>query len=239
MEKKHSTLNNYVLVKTLGSGFNSKVKLGMNTNDGKYYAVKIIKDTSHVDNNIKAILNEAKILQQLDHPNIIKLLDVSDEGIYTKPNGSQKKVMFAVLQLAPGGEIFEFLAKTGRFSEPVARFYFKQMIEALDHCHSKGFAHRDMKPENLLLDENFNLLLADFGFATMLSGRDGTGKLRSILGTESYMAPEIHSKAPYVGTSVDLFATGIILFIFYTGHSPFNQAKATDAYYNLICMNNH
>jgi len=113
------------------------------------------------------------------------------------------------------------------------------MIEALDHCHSKGFAHRDMKPENLLLDQDFNLLLADFGFATMLSGKDGSGKLRSILGTESYMAPEIHSKAPYVGTSVDLFAAGIILFIFITGHPPFNQAKATDAYYNLICMNNH
>lgn len=125
------------------------------------------------------------------------------------------------------------------FSEKVARYYFKQMINALDHCHSQGYAHRDMKPENLLLDDHFNLVLADFGFATLLSGKDGSGKLRSILGTESYMAPEIHSKAPYVGTAVDLFAAGIILFIFITGHPPFNQAKATDAYYNLICMNNH
>lgn len=215
------------------------MKLGLNKDDGKYYAIKIIKDTSHIDSNIKAIMNEAKVLQQLDHPNIISIYDVENEGKYEKPDGKVRTVLFAVLQLAQGGEIFDYLANTGRFSEPVARYYFKQMIDSLDHCHSKGFAHRDLKPENLLLDEKFNLLLADFGFATLLSGKDGSGKLRSILGTESYMAPEIHSKAPYVGTSVDLFAAGIILFIFITGHPPFNQAKPTDLYYNLICMNNH
>lgn len=109
----------------------------------------------------------------------------------------------------------------------------------MDHCHSQGFAHRDLKPENLLFDEQFNLLLADFGFSVAMSGRDGSGKLRTILGTDNYMAPEIHSKAPYIGSSVDLFAAGIILFIFLTGHPPFNHAKATDSYYNLICMNNH
>lgn len=121
----------------------------------------------------------------------------------------------------------------------MARYYFHQLIEALDHCHSQGFAHRDLKPENLLFDEFFNLLLADFGFSVAMSGRDGSGKLKTILGTDNYMAPEIHSKAPYIGSSVDLFAAGIILFIFFTGHPPFNHAKATDSYYNLICMNNH
>lgn len=135
--------------------------------------------------------------------------------------------------------MFDFLSTTGRFSEDICRFFFRQLIEALDHCHSKGFAHRDIKPENLLFDENFNILLADFGFSTLMSGKDGSGKLRTILGTDNYMAPEIHSKAPYIGSSVDLFAAGIILFIFYTGHPPFNHAKATDSYYNLICMNNH
>lgn len=121
----------------------------------------------------------------------------------------------------------------------MSRYYFRQLIEALDHCHSQGFAHRDLKPENLLFDEHFNLLLADFGFSVAMSGRDGSGKLKTILGTDNYMAPEIHSKAPYIGSSVDLFAAGIILFIFFTGHPPFNHAKATDSYYNLICMNNH
>ena len=143
------------------------------------------------------------------------------------------------MQLASGGEVFDFLSTTGRFPEPISRYYFRQLVEALDHCHSKGFAHRDIKPENLLFDENFNLLLADFGFSTPMAGKDGSGKLKTVLGTDNYMAPEIHSKAPYIGSSVDLFAAGIILFIFFTGHPPFNHAKATDSYYGLICMNNH
>lgn len=149
------------------------------------------------------------------------------------------RVLYAIIQLAQGGEVFDFLSVTGRFSEPVARYYFRQLVEALDHCHSKGFAHRDLKPENLLFDVNFNLLLADFGFSTLMAGKDGSGKLKTILGTDNYMAPEIHSKNPYIGSSVDLFAAGIILFIFLTGHPPFNHAKATDSYYSLICMNNH
>lgn len=148
-------------------------------------------------------------------------------------------MLYAIIQLAQGGEVFDFLSITGRFLEPVARYYFRQLIEALDHCHSKGFAHRDLKPENLLFDANFNLLLADFGFSTLMAGKDGSGKLKTMLGTDNYMAPEIHSKNPYIGSSVDLFAAGIILFIFLTGHPPFNHAKATDSYYSLICMNNH
>lgn len=81
-----------------------------------------------------------------------------------------------------------------------------------------------MKPENLLFDSNFNLKIADFGFATMLEGKDGTGLLKTCLGTESYMAPEIHAKAPYIGSSVDLFASAIILFIMLSGTPPFSKA---------------
>lgn len=238
-EKKYAKIDDYILGKTLGSGYNSIVALGMDTRDGEKYAIKIIRDTSHIASNIRAILNETKVLKNLDHPNIIKLKEVKDNGNYVRPDGTSKTVTFAAIQLAENGEIFEYLANTGRFSEPVARFYFKQLISALEYCHNQGYAHRDLKPENILLDKGFNLLLADFGFATLLSGKDGSGKLKSILGTESYMAPEIHSKAPYIGTCVDLFAAGIILFIFITGHPAFNQAKANDSYYQLICMNNH
>jgi serine/threonine protein kinase len=70
-----------------------------------------------------------------------------------------------------------------------------------------------MKPENLLFDSDYNLKIADFGFAVVLSGRDGSGMLQTHLGTEAYMAPEIHTNKPYSGASVDLFAAGIILFI--------------------------
>ena len=84
--------------------------------------------------------------------------------------------------MAQGGELFEFVAQTGRFSMEASRFYFKQIVEALQYLHTHGVAHRDLKPENILFDANFNLKLADFGFAT-LCNKNADGKLTSTLGT--------------------------------------------------------
>ena len=86
---------------------------------------------------------------------------------------------YAVVELAQGGEIFDYVAETGRFSEKVSRYFFRQMIEGLEACHNEGVSHRDLKPENILLDENYNIKLADFGWAAPLEGRDGEGFLRT------------------------------------------------------------
>lgn len=83
----------------------------------------------------------------------------------SKKNGTELQVILVVLELATGGELFDFLAFTGPFEEAIARTYFQQLVAGLAHCHSKGIAHRDLKPENLLLDSSFVLKLADFGFA--------------------------------------------------------------------------
>jgi serine/threonine protein kinase len=103
-------------------------------------------------------------------------------------------VIYIVLELATGGELFDYVAIGGRYSEEVCRFYFRQLIDGLYYVHSNGVTHRDLKPENLLYDGDFNLKIADFGFAAPLYGRDGSGFLKTRLGTESYMAPEIHMK---------------------------------------------
>lgn len=100
--------------------------------------------------------------------------------------------------------------------------------------HLNNVCHRDLKPENILLDENYNLKIADFGFSAHLDGQDGTGFLKSSLGTEGYMAPEINEKKIYLGSSVDIFSAGIILFIMFTGHPPFHKAIDSDPYYKLI-----
>ena len=139
--------------------------------------------------------------------------------------------------MALGGELFDFVAISGRFSEEMARYFFKQFLSGLDYCHSNGVVHRDLKPENLLLDSNYTLKIADFGFAAPVEGRDGGGFLTTKLGTLNYMAPEIHLKQPYQGKSVDLFAAAIILFIMVSQHPPFTTAQPQDPFYKCLAAN--
>ena len=109
-------------------------------------------------------MTEVEAMAVLDHENVIKQNEFGI-GTYEKTNGSKKEVQFIVLELALGGELFDFVAISGRFIEPIARYFFKQFIDGLKYCHKQGIAHRDLKPENLLLDNNFSLKIADFGFA--------------------------------------------------------------------------
>ena len=96
-----------------------------------------------------------------------------------------------------------------------------------------------MKPENLLMDNEYTLKIADFGFAAPLRGRDGSGTLNTHLGTVNYMAPEIHLKQPYDGAQIDLFAAAIILFIMVSEHPPFTTATPADPFYRCLAANKH
>ena len=130
--------------------------------------------------------------------------------------------------------MFDFICDTGRFPEPLARYYFRQFMEGLSHVHNKGLAHRDLKPENVMLDGNYVLKIADFGFAAPMKGKDGQGFLTTRLGTRNHMAPEIHLNKPYKGNLVDLFASAIILFTMVSQHPPFNSAQSSDPYYKCV-----
>ena len=122
---------------------------------------------------------------------------------------------------------------TGPFSEKLCRYYFIQILQGLHHIHQQGLCHLDMKLENVLLDSNYDTKIIDFGFATDLKGKDGKG-VKTVNGTEGYMAPEVTSKMPYDGQSVDLFACGVILFSMMTGEPPFSRADREDIFYRQI-----
>jgi serine/threonine protein kinase len=216
-----------------------RVKLGIDGDTGKKYAVKVMKK-SHPGLDQKffeIVMAEVNTMKQLAHANIVNLIEFNESGQQVKEDGSTKEVVYIVLELATGGELFDYVATTGRFSEEISRFYFSQLIDGIEYLHKQGIVHRDLKPENLLFDEDYNLKVADFGFSAPLSGKDGSGTLKTRLGTESYMAPEIHLRQPYNGASVDLFATGIILFIMVTQHPPFSKADPNDPFYRLLCSN--
>ena len=138
------------------------------------------------------------------------------------------------LELAEGGDLFDYIAQSGPFSSKVTRFYFQQLISGLDACFKLGFCHRDLKPDNLLLNSNFDLILADFGFSHVLS-KSKDNLLHTYLGTPGYMAPEIVENQPYVGTQVDLFAAGVILFQMRLAMKPFNNTKPESWYFKNLC----
>jgi serine/threonine protein kinase len=234
-----SQIGRYQLQRTLGTGANSKVKLGVHLDTGNKSAIKILKKQDpRVDANfLNLLMTEVETMAKLSHPNIVNMYEYSKDAFVEKEDGTKYPVVCIALELAEGGELFDYVALGGAFSERTCRYYFRQLLSGLDYVHQKGVSHRDLKPENLLFDKDFNLKIADFGFAAPVAGRDGSGYLKTKLGTESYMSPEIHARRPYVGPSVDLFAAAIILFIMFTQHPPFTRAEPTDPFYRLICAN--
>lgn len=225
------TLGKYNILRTLGKGASCKVKLAQDSESGKKVAIKIMND--NMDPNLKQlVMTEVKAMELLKHQHVIYQIEYGT-GIYKKES-KEKEVSYIVLELALGGELFDYIANSGRFEEPLARYFFKQFLEGLDYCHQHGVAHRDLKPENLLLCNNFDLKIADFGFAAPVEGKDASGNLTTKLGTLNYMAPEIHLKQPYQGRSVDLFAAAIILFIMVSAHPPFSTAEPQDPFYRCI-----
>lgn len=139
-----------------------------------------------------------------------------------------------MLELITGGELFDLVALGGALSENTARFFFKQLVDGLAYMHAAGITHRDIKPENLMLDSACDLKIADFGMAGPIVGRDGSGLLHTQLGTETYMAPELHLKRSYQGDRIDLFASAVILFTIVTQRPPFTRATLDDELYRLI-----
>jgi serine/threonine protein kinase len=186
-------------------------------------------------------MSEIASLQQLKHPNLINLVGFNNKGVVKqivkgKVVKEIKDIIYLVLELAVGGELFDFVALGGRFSEPTARYYFKQLMSGICHIHNSGFSHRDLKPENLFLDERFNLKIADFGFASQIGNNNGS-LLKTRLGTEAYMAPEFFIGKPYSGAAIDLFSCGIILFIMVVQTPPFLKAVASDPLYRMLIEN--
>jgi len=227
----------YFLYKKVGSGATCKVKLGYIINSGIRVAVKILKSQTGPNGQSqtsKHYYDEINMLKKISHKNVINLID-ANRGLIKKPNGALKQVDYIVFEYAQNGELFDFLyfPKKG-LGEYHARNLFKQMCEGLESCHVSGVVHRDLKTENIMMDENWILKIADFGYATLLMGRKGDGVLKTHLGTVSYAAPEILAHKDYNGACADIFSCGVILFVLVTGKLPFGKAHISDPMYKLI-----
>lgn len=136
-----------------------------------------------------------------------------------------------VLELAEGGDLFDYIFTVGKgFPEKIARFYFKKLIDALEFLHAKNVVHWDLKLENLLLNDQFDLKIADFGLSTTVESTYGDGVMYTRVGTERYMPPEMLEKNAYIGVCADLFAAGIILYVLVLGNMPTQKKAESEDY---------
>uniref|UniRef100_A0A8D2ZP80 Serine/threonine-protein kinase BRSK2-like n=1 Tax=Scophthalmus maximus TaxID=52904 RepID=A0A8D2ZP80_SCOMX len=200
----------YRLEKTLGKGQTGLVKLGIHCVTCQKVAVKIVNREKLSESVLMKVEREIAILKLIEHPHVLKLHDVYEN----------KKYLYLVLEHVSGGELFDYLVKKGRLTPKEARKFFRQIISALDFCHSHSICHRDLKPENLLLDEKNNIRIADFGMASL---QVGESLLETSCGSPHYACPEVIRGEKYDGRKADAWSCGVILFALLVGALPFDD----------------
>uniref|UniRef100_A0A0A9Y3Q2 non-specific serine/threonine protein kinase n=1 Tax=Lygus hesperus TaxID=30085 RepID=A0A0A9Y3Q2_LYGHE len=199
----------YELEQTIGKGNFAVVKLATHVVTNSKVAIKIIDKTKLDEDNLKKIFREIQILTKLRHPHIIRLYQVMET----------EKTIYLVTEYACGGEIFDFMVKHSRITEREACKIFHQIVAAVSYCHSRNVVHRDLKAENLLLDANMNIKLADFGFSNNFE----PGKmLTTWCGSPPYAAPELFLGVQYDGPKADVWSLGVVLYVLVCGSLPFD-----------------
>ncbi|KNC78878.1 CAMK/CAMKL/BRSK protein kinase, partial [Sphaeroforma arctica JP610] len=205
--KKIRRVKHYVMEKVLASGAYGLVQQGFNEITQEKVAIKMmIKSEKDVDKE----LEEFKLLRQITHPYIISAVDVVERERY----------LFIVLGLATGGTLTSLLSSRPdcRMEPQETKHLFYQMLQAVGYLHEHSIAHRDVKPDNILLDHRGNVKLTDFGAAVRLTHENE--RCSDVCGTIYYVAPEL-VHAPYLPRPLDVWALGVVLFNMATGMFPF------------------
>lgn len=205
-------VGNYLIGRKLGEGSFAKVREGLHAITGEKVAVKVIdkrkaKKDSYVTKNLR---REGQIQQMIRHPNITQLLDILEtENSY-----------YLVMELCPGGNLMNHIYEKKRLDEREAQKYVRQLVMAVEHLHRAGVVHRDLKIENLLLDEQDNIKLIDFGLSNCAGILGYSDPFSTQCGSPAYAAPELLSRKKY-GPKVDVWSIGVNMYAMLTGTLPF------------------
>ena len=209
--ENNKMIDDYIIKNTIGKGTFSTVKLGEHIKTKQKVAIKILnKEKIKEKEDFERIKREIKILQMMDHPNIIKTYKISENS----------KNFYIIMEYCDGGELFNYIVEKEKLDENEASMFFYQLISALEYIHSLGITHRDLKPENLLLVNNKLIKIIDFGLSNYFNGEK---QLETPCGSPSYASPEIIKGEAYNGFNIDIWASGIILFAMLCGYLPFDD----------------
>ncbi|KAJ6247818.1 protein kinase [Anaeramoeba flamelloides] len=205
-------VNDYLLGQVIGKGNFGKVRLAKHIPTKEIVAMKIIykKQNFLTEKTRSHLFREMKILQQLNHPNLIELYEIFEDD----------DNWYIVMEYIRGGELFDYVIKEKKVQESIARKFFAQIVSGISYCHSKNIVHRDLKLENLLLTNDQQIKIIDFGLSNF-SKRDEL--LNTFCGSASYAAPEVIQGMDYDGLKSDVWSLGVLLFVLLVGKFPFGN----------------
>ena len=215
----------YELGKTLGQGQYSKVKIAKNLENDTIVAIKILnKEIIHKYKMMENIKKEISSMKLLNHPYVVKLFDVM---------ASETKI-YLVQEYVSGGELLNKIKIQKPLKEDEARKYFQQLIDGVDYLHNQEIYHRDLKPNNILIDGDGNVKIADFDVSATCQQFGSDGLLHTTCGTPSYIAPETMNGKGYDGASTDLWSCGVVLFMLLAGYLPFEAPNNIALYTKIL-----
>jgi len=219
--KQVVTKDDFELLTVIGKGSFGKVMQVRKKDDGKIYAMKVLrKDTIIARKQVTHTKSEKNILMKIQHAFIVNL----NYAFQTKDK------LYMILDYINGGELFYHLKKEGRFAENRVKLYAAEIASALDHLHSLDIVYRDLKPENILLDSEGHICITDFGLSKEIETSEGT---HTFCGTPEYLAPEV-LKGQGHGTAVDWWSLGTLLFEMLTGLPPFYAQNVNVMYTKIL-----
>ncbi|KNC52113.1 akt protein [Thecamonas trahens ATCC 50062] len=216
------TIKDFELLQLLGKGSFGKVMLARKRGEEQLYAIKILKkDVVLEHEEVEHTQAERRVLSTMDHPFLVRMY-------YSFQTDDR---LYFVMDYVRGGELFYHMQRSGKFSEERAKFYAAEIVCALGYLHRKGIVYRDLKLENLLLDEDGHILITDFGLVK--EGISYGVTTSTFCGTPEYLAPEVVEDASY-GTSVDWWSAGVVIYEMLSGRSPFSASDPEQVFIQIL-----
>ncbi|KAH6944480.1 hypothetical protein HPB50_003364 [Hyalomma asiaticum] len=213
----------FTLFQSIGAGAFAKVKLAIHVLTNEKVAIKII-DKGSIGKDLHRVYLEIAALQEFAHQYVCKLYQVIET----------KHRIYLVLEYCPGGELFDYVVQREELDEDKARHSFRHIVSAVAHVHRRGYAQRDVKPENLLLDADGNIKLVDLGLHTKTkSGM--SAHLRKSCRSAEYAAPELVAGWEYVGSGANTWNIGVRLYVVVCGRLRFSSDN-TGILFRMIQM---
>lgn len=219
----------YEMLKHLGTGSFATVHLAKDMKTGDLVAMKFIDKVNFVGPEASSIYDEIKLMKSIDHKNIVKLIDVIETST----------VLCIVMEYCENGELYDLIVDNFQnFTIEDKKKIFKELVEAVKYLHENNISHRDLKVENVLLDKDNHVKLADFNLATRFKPNE---LFTHRCGSEEYTSPEIVTRKAYDPQKTDIWALGIILYAINVGHLPFyhKNGERIQSMYHRIAMVNY